>query len=72
MPRKKKNIWTRSTGLALEVPVIEYLDRLVSTGKANDRSAVLNVVIREYAKKKGEIIPSALILAEQPQLNLKT
>lgn len=72
MPRKKKNILTRSTGLAMEVPIIEYLDRLVASGKAKDRSAVINLVVREYAKKKGVSIPSALIIGEQPQLNLKT
>jgi len=72
MPRKKKNILTRSTGMSLEVPVIEYLDRLVAAGKAKDRSAVINVVIREYAKKKGDAIPSAFILGEQSSLNLRT
>ena len=56
----------------LENPVLEYLNRLVAEGKAKDRSAVLNVVIREYAKKKGEILPSAAIVGEQSQLNLKT
>lgn len=56
----------------MEVPVIEYLDRLVANGKAKDRSAVLNLVVREYAKKQGEHIASALITGEQPQLNLKT
>jgi len=71
MPRRKKQILTKSTGVALEVPVIDYLDGLVARGTAKDRSAVLNVVVRAYAKKKGDAIPSARIRGEQSILNLK-
>jgi Arc/MetJ-type ribon-helix-helix transcriptional regulator len=71
MPRRKKTLLTRSTGVALELPVLDYLDRLVANGEAKDRSAVLNIVVREYAKKNGETLPSARIQAEQVQLNLK-
>jgi hypothetical protein len=72
MPRNKKTTLTRSTGVVLEIPVIEYLDRLVNAGKAKDRSAVLNLVIREHANRGGEVLPSAKIVVYQPQLNLKT
>jgi len=72
MPRKKKITLTRSTGVALEIPVIEYLDRLVNNGKARDRSAVLNIVIRDHAKQRGEVLPSAKIENHQTQFNLKT
>lgn len=71
MPRRKKTLLTRSTGVALELPVLEFLDRLVANGKAKDRSAVLNIVIREYAKKNGELLPSALIQGEQAQFKLR-
>jgi hypothetical protein len=72
MPRKKKTTLTRSTGVVLEIPVIEYLDRLVLAGKARDRSEVLNIVIRDHAKHGGEVLPSAKIEGHQPQFNLKT
>jgi len=71
MPRRKKPVLARSTGVTLELPVIDFLDRMVSDGKAKDRSAVLNVVVREYAKKNGETIPSARIQGQQEQLNLR-
>lgn len=71
MPRKKKDILTRSTGVTLELPVLDYLDNLVTGGTAKDRSAVLNIVVREHAKRKGHPLPSAKILSEQPQLDLK-
>ena len=71
MPRRKKTLLTRSTGVSLEVPVLEYLDGLVADGKAKDRSAVLNIVVREYAKKSGENLPSARIESQQAQLNLR-
>jgi len=71
MPRRKKTLLTRSTGVALEIPVLDFLDQLVSDGKAKDRSAVLNIVVREYAKKNGKTLPSARIQAEQEQLNLR-
>lgn len=64
MPRKKLVI-TRSTGLALEVPVIEFLDKWKVQQRAQDRSAVLNLLIREFALSKGIPIPSAAI---QPTL----
>ena len=68
MARPKKAILTRSTGVSLEEPVIEFLDQLVRTGLAKDRSAVMNQVIRDYASKIGKNIPSARIVMQQPQL----
>lgn len=68
MARPKKAILTRSTGVSLEEPVIEFLDQLVRTGLAKDRSAVMNQVIRDYARKIGKNIPSARIVMQQPQL----
>ena len=64
MPRKKLVV-TKSTGLALEVPVIEFLDKWKLQQRARDRSAVLNLIIREFATLKGVQIPSAAI---QPSL----
>lgn len=57
MPRKKKPIVTRSTGIAMEVPVMKYLDQLVAEGKAKDRSALVNLVVREYAELDGLKLP---------------
>ena len=68
MPRKKKTLMTRSTGVALEVPVLEFLDQLVDQGKAKDRSAAMNSVVRDYAKALGLNLPSAEITAPQPSL----
>ena len=67
MARPKKTILTRSTGVSLEEPVIEFLDNLVRTGLAKDRSAVMNQVIRDYANTIGKDIPSARIQMLQPQ-----
>lgn len=68
MPRRQKQVVTKSTGLALEVPVIEFLDKWKVQQKAKDRSAVLNLLIREFASIKGVQIPSAAI---QPSLPLQ-
>ena len=68
MPRHKKTVMTRSTGVALEVPVLEFLDQLVGQGKAKDRSAAMNSVVRDYAKTIGLVLPSAEITAHQPNL----
>ena len=71
MPRKKNPIAVIRTGVTLETPVCEFLDALKNEGKGKDRSAVMNFVVREYAKNNGRQIPSALILAEQTTLALK-
>ena len=68
MPRRKKTLLTKSTGVSLEVPVLEFLDRLVEQGKAKDRSAAMNSVIRDYARSLGLILPSAQITAHQDSL----
>jgi Arc/MetJ-type ribon-helix-helix transcriptional regulator len=68
MARPKKTILTRSTGVSLEEPVIEFLDQLVRTGLAKDRSAVMNQVIRQYADTIGKHIPSARIEMHQTHL----
>lgn len=59
---------TKSTGVALEVPVLEFLDRLVRQGKAKDRSAAMNNVVRQYARTLGLDLPSAEITAHQESL----
>lgn len=71
MPRKKNPISVVRTGVTLESPVCEYLDALKDEGKGKDRSAVMNFVIREYAKKNGRTIPSAALLVEQATLPLR-
>ena len=67
MARPKKTIVTRSTGVSLEEPVIAFLDQLVRTGLAKDRSAVMNQVIRDYANIIGRAIPPAQVLMHHHQ-----
>ena len=57
MPRKlKKRI--RATGVTLEEPVVEYLDRLADRQERN-RSYLINQIVREYAERNGTPLPSA-------------
>ncbi len=43
---------TRSTGVSLEIPVLEYL-RTVSEQLERDRSFCINKIIREHAQREG-------------------
>lgn len=51
MPRRPKNK-TKSAGVSLEVPVLEYLDRLADQ-QDRTRSFVINLIIREHADRHG-------------------
>ena len=54
--RRKR--FTRSTGVMLEIPVLNYLRDL--TEKADrDRSFCINQIVREHAERNGRPLPSA-------------
>lgn len=55
MPRKKQ---TRSTGVTLEVPVLNYLAELAERDE-RDRSYCINQIVREHAKRSGTPLASA-------------
>ena len=62
MPRRlKKRI--RATGVTLEEPVVDYLDKLADREERN-RSYLINRIVREHAKLNGTPLPSA---AEDPE-----
>lgn len=54
----------------MEIPVMEFLDGLVKERLGKDRSAVFNLVVREYAKRiRNTTLPSAKITSIQPELS---
>ncbi len=55
MPCKKQ---TRSTGVTLEVPVLNYLAELAERDE-RDRSYCINQIVREHAKRSGTPLPAA-------------
>lgn len=69
MPGKKSSRITRPTGVALEPPVIEYLDD-IARREHRDRSYIINIIVREHAKKNGKNIPGSERPAETPELHL--
>jgi len=50
-PRPKRP--TRSTGVTLEIPVINYL-REVAEKENRDRSFCINQIVREHAERNGQ------------------
>ncbi len=49
---------------------MEFLDGLVKERLGKDRSAVFNLVVREYAKRiRNTTLPSAKITSIQPELS---
>lgn len=57
MTVKRKRI-TRSTGVTLEIPVLDYLQELVEKDD-RDRSFCINQIVREHARRQGRTLPSA-------------
>ena len=57
MTAKPRRI-TRSTGVTLEIPVLEYL-RDLAERKARDRSFCINEIVREHAQRNGRALPPA-------------
>ena len=54
--RKKR--FTRSTGVMLEIPVLNYLRELTEK-EDRDRSFCINQIVREHAERSGRPLPSA-------------
>ena len=49
---------TRSTGVTLEVAVLDYLRELAEKDD-RDRSYCINEIVREHAERHGRTLPSA-------------
>ena len=54
--RRKR--FTRSTGVMLEIPVLNYL-RDMAEKADRDRSFCINQIVREHAERNGRPLPSA-------------
>ena len=54
--RKKR--FTRSAGVMLEIPVLNYLRDLAEKAD-RDRSFCINQIVREHAERNGSPLPSA-------------
>lgn len=50
---------TRTTGVTLELPVLNYLQDLAEKADRN-RSFCINQIVREHAARNGQPLPSAL------------
>ena len=57
MPAKRKR-FTRSTGVTLEIPVLNYLRNLADESN-RDRSFCINQIVREHAERNGKPLPPA-------------
>lgn len=55
--RRKRQ--TRSTGVTLEIPVLNYL-REVAERQDRDRSFCINQIVREHAERHGRPLPPAI------------
>jgi hypothetical protein len=55
---------TRSTGVTLELAVLEYLADLTERDN-RDRSFCINQIVREHAQRNGRPLPSASGPAER-------
>lgn len=54
--RRKR--FTRSTGVMLEIPVLNYL-RDMAEKEDRDRSFCINQIVREHAERNGSPLPPA-------------
>ena len=50
--------FTRSTGVTLEIPVLNYLQELAEK-EDRDRSFCINYIVREHAAQHGNILAPA-------------
>lgn len=64
--RRKR--FTRSTGVMLEIPVLNYL-RNMAEKEDRDRSFCINQIVREHAERNGSPLPPATQPpAQEPRL----
>ena len=54
----RKRRFTRSTGVTLEVAVLDYLRELAEKDD-RDRSFCINQIVREHAERSGRSLPPA-------------
>ena len=57
MAARKRRL-TRSTGVILEIPVLDYLRHFAEKQDRN-RSFCINLIVREHAKRHGHPLPPA-------------
>jgi hypothetical protein len=57
MSGRRKRL-TRSTGVTLEIPVLNYLRELAEK-EDRDRSFCINQIVREHAARNGRCLPPA-------------
>lgn len=57
MAARKKRL-TKSTGVMLEIPVLDYLQDMAEKAD-RDRSFCINQIVREHAERNGSPLPSA-------------
>ena len=57
---------TRSTGVTLELAVLEYLRELAEKDDRN-RSFCINRIVREHAERNGKPLPSVPRLPHEPK-----
>ena len=55
---KRRRRFTRSTGVTLELAVLEYLRELAERND-RDRSFCINQIVREHAERNGRHLPPA-------------
>ena len=63
IPRRRV---TRSTGVILEVAVLEYLQELAAKDD-RDRSFCINQIVREHAERQGRPLEIVTVRARPPQ-----
>ena len=58
MPQPASKTKKMTTGVSLELPVVQYLDEIANSDD-RDRSYVINRIVREHAQSKGTPIPAS-------------
>ena len=61
----RKRRLTRSTGVTLEVAVLDYLSELAEKDD-RDRSFCINQIVREHAERNGCPLPPAYLAPRPP------
>ena len=66
----RKRRFTRSTGVTLEVAVMNYLRELAEKDD-RDRSFCINQIVREHAERHGRTLPPATSPPRPPVANFQ-
>jgi hypothetical protein len=72
MNARRKRL-TRTTGVVLEIPVLNYLQGLAEK-EDRDRSFCINQIVREHAQRQGCLLPSATLppVGQPPEFTQET